>query len=162
MIALQHCVGLCRTSTRVSHRYTYILSLLNLASPAHLFAPLWVVVEHHLRSLSRTASSHWLSVFRVVTCVFPCPSLHLPRPLPPPLCSRVWSVSASLAALQIGSSASSFWTPSTCADTRHLFFSFWLPVWQALASSTSLELTQTHSRNWSCSVVFDSLPPHGL
>ena len=36
IIALQNSFGFCQTSTWISHRYTYVLSLLNL--PAHLLA----------------------------------------------------------------------------------------------------------------------------
>ena len=35
IIALQCCVGFCHTSTWISHRYTYIPSLLNLPSISH-------------------------------------------------------------------------------------------------------------------------------
>ena len=39
-IALRFCVGFCRTSTWISHRYTYVLSLLNLLPPPALHTPL--------------------------------------------------------------------------------------------------------------------------
>ena len=35
IIALQYCVGFCHTSTWISHRYTYIPSLLNFPSHVH-------------------------------------------------------------------------------------------------------------------------------
>ena len=37
IIALQCCVGFCRTSTWLSHRYTYVPSLLNLPQPPTLY-----------------------------------------------------------------------------------------------------------------------------
>ena len=33
IIALQYCVGFCHTTTWITHRYTYVPSLLNLLSP---------------------------------------------------------------------------------------------------------------------------------
>ena len=54
LIALQYCVGLCHTSAWISHRYTYVPSLLNLlptspnplasctvlGTPSHLWTPI--------------------------------------------------------------------------------------------------------------------------
>ena len=35
IIALQYCVGFCHTATWISHRYTYVPSLLNLPPTSH-------------------------------------------------------------------------------------------------------------------------------
>ena len=40
IIALQYCIGFCHTSTWISHRYTYVPSLLNLSPTSHPFPPL--------------------------------------------------------------------------------------------------------------------------
>ena len=48
IIALQYCVGLCHTSTWISHRYTYVPSLFSLPLACHLILPLEVVTEHGL------------------------------------------------------------------------------------------------------------------
>ena len=40
IIALQYCVGFCHTSAWISHRYTYVPSLLNLPATSHPFPPL--------------------------------------------------------------------------------------------------------------------------
>ena len=49
IIALQYCVGFCHTSTRISLRYTYVTSLMNLPPTSHPIppsrlsqAPVWV------------------------------------------------------------------------------------------------------------------------
>ena len=59
--ALQYCIGFCHTSTWISHRYTYVHSLLNLVpTPPHPTplgchrAPVWAPWV--------TANSYWLSV----------------------------------------------------------------------------------------------------
>ena len=40
IIALHYCIGFCHTSTWISHRYTYVPSLLNLPPTSHPFPPL--------------------------------------------------------------------------------------------------------------------------
>ena len=46
LIALQWCIGFCHTTMVVSHKYTYVLSLLNLPPTPHPIPLLWVVTEH--------------------------------------------------------------------------------------------------------------------
>ena len=46
IIALQYCDGLCYTSEQISHRYIYVLSLLNPLSSPTLSHPLCIVTEH--------------------------------------------------------------------------------------------------------------------
>ena len=48
IIVLQYYVGFCHTSTWISHRYTYVPSLLNLPPTFHPIPPLWVVTEHQI------------------------------------------------------------------------------------------------------------------
>ena len=45
IITLQYCIGFCHTSTWISHRYTYVPSLLKLSATSHPFLPLLVVAE---------------------------------------------------------------------------------------------------------------------
>ena len=49
MIALQSCVDFCHTSTRITHRRTYIPSLQNLLPTSHPISLLQVVTEHQVR-----------------------------------------------------------------------------------------------------------------
>ena len=91
IIALQCCVGLCHTSTWISHRYPYVPSFLNL-SPSHLLpypAPLCCHRVPDLTSLCHTANSYWLSVLYMVMHTFPYYSLNSSHPLLPPLCPQV-------------------------------------------------------------------------
>ena len=44
-IASQYCVGLCHASTRSSHRFTRVPSVLSLPPARSSFPPLWVVAE---------------------------------------------------------------------------------------------------------------------
>ena len=79
IMALQFCVGFCHTSTWVSHRYTYVASLLNPpASPSH---PPRLPQSTRLSLLPHIANSHWLSILRRVPwglrwsrigCMFHC------------------------------------------------------------------------------------------
>ena len=39
IIGLQYCIGFCHTSAWISHRHTYVPSLLNLPPTAHLILP---------------------------------------------------------------------------------------------------------------------------
>ena len=58
IIALQCCVGFCQSSTWISHRHAYVLSLVNLPPTSHTIPPLWVVMETWLLSLRYTATCH--------------------------------------------------------------------------------------------------------
>ena len=64
IIALQYCVGLCHTSTWISHRYMYVLSFMNL--PLTL-QPFWRVLRDNLFHASLLASG---SFFLFVFCFF--------------------------------------------------------------------------------------------
>ena len=66
IIALQNFVIFCQTSAWISHRYTYIPSVLNLppiSLPSH---PLRLMQSPCLSFLSYTANSHWLSILYMV------------------------------------------------------------------------------------------------
>ena len=77
IIALQNFVVFCQTSTWISHRYTYVPSLLNLAAQPN---PLGWYRAPVLSFLSHTVNSHWLSTLHIV-CKFPCYSFHTSHPL---------------------------------------------------------------------------------
>ena len=58
--------GFCETSTWISHRYTYVPSIVNFPptpSPPH---PCRLLQRPPLSSLSHAANSHWLSVLHMV------------------------------------------------------------------------------------------------
>ena len=65
IIALQNFVVFCHTSTRISHRYTHVPSLLDLHPilPNPTFS---LSQSPYLSSLSHTANSHWLSLLHMV------------------------------------------------------------------------------------------------
>ena len=104
IISLQYSVGFCHTSTGISHRYTYVLSLLNLpSSPPH---PSRFLQSPSVSSLNHTANSHWLSIF---TCgsvyVSVLLSPFVPHSPSSPLCVHysVLYFCVCIAALQVGS-----------------------------------------------------------
>ena len=49
IIALQCCVGFCHSTTWISHRYTYVLSFLNLPSTSHPVPPLKFIFVYGIR-----------------------------------------------------------------------------------------------------------------
>ena len=88
IIPLQHCDGLCHTSTWINHRHTCVPSFLN-PLPTSLPAP----GGHRglaLGALGHTSNSHWLSVLHMVTYMFQCYSLESSHSLP--LCPKVCSL----------------------------------------------------------------------
>ena len=66
IITLQNFVVFCHTSTKISHRYTHVPSLLNLPSISPLSRPSRLSQSPCLSSLSHTANSHWLSILHMV------------------------------------------------------------------------------------------------
>ena len=88
-VALQHSVGFRHTSTWISHRYTYVPSLLKLPPFSH--------TSSHASRLSATDGSfpchatnyHWLSSLHMVLYMIPCSSLNPSYPLFPSLCPQV-------------------------------------------------------------------------
>jgi len=96
IIALQYCAGFCHTSTWISHRFTYVASLLNLPPISHPIPPLCVVTEHWGELPGAHSKSHWLSVLLMVMRMFPCPSFNPSHPLLPTVSTNLFSMSASL------------------------------------------------------------------
>ena len=80
--ALQYFFGFCHKSARISHRYTYVPSLLNLP-PLSPSQPSRLSQSTGLSSLSHTANFHWLCVLHMVLYMFPCCSLRSAHPLLP-------------------------------------------------------------------------------
>ena len=107
IIALQ-CCSFCHTSTRITQRYAYVPSLLNLP-PTPLGchrAPIYL--------LCHTADSHGLSILHMVMYMFQCYSLNLSLPLLPPLCLR-----PLLVKLKAGWMICSSLNPGTGRHTHH-------------------------------------------
>ena len=112
IIAVQYCVGFFHTTPWISHRHTYVSSLLNLPTTSHHPTSLGYHTALGMSSLSHTANAHWLSILHVVMHIFQCHSLHSSPPLLPPLCPQVCSVCLHLhCCLQICSSVPSFYIP---------------------------------------------------
>ena len=86
IIALQYCVGLCHTSTCISHRYTYVPSLWDPPAPSPISSYLSRLSQSSgLSFLCHTENSHLLSILHMVMCMFPRysrNSFHLLLPLP--------------------------------------------------------------------------------
>ena len=84
-VALQYCVCLCHTSTWISHRYTYVPSLLNTPPPiSHPIPPFWLVTAPGWAPCCHAENSRSLSILRKVMYVFPRYSPNLSHsPLPP-------------------------------------------------------------------------------
>ena len=78
------------TSTQISHTYTYVSSLLNIAShlPPH---PISLKLSQNtgLGSLFHTGNSHLLSILHTVMYMFSCYSLNLSYSFLPQLCPQV-------------------------------------------------------------------------
>ena len=91
IIALKCWLGFCLTSSWISHRYTYVPSLLNLPppTPSH---PFRLSLNTNLSFLCHIANSHWLFVLHMVRYVFQCCSLNSSYPLLLPLCPQVCSL----------------------------------------------------------------------
>ena len=73
IIAFQYCVGFCHTSTRISHRYTYVPSLVDAPPIAHPTPPLWVATGHQVD----LPGSH--SKLALAICL-PCGNVHASAP----------------------------------------------------------------------------------
>ena len=77
--ALGYWFDFCHTS--ISHRCTYVPSLLNFPPASHSSR---LLQGPCVSSLSHTANSHWLSTLHMVVYTFPCFSLHPSHLLLPP------------------------------------------------------------------------------
>ena len=78
IIALQNFIGFCQASTWISHRYTYITSLLNFP-PISLLIPHLQVDREPLFRFPGPDSK----LFYIWLCKFPCYSFHTSHPLLP-------------------------------------------------------------------------------
>ena len=91
ILSLQCCVGFCHTVMWISHRYTYVPSLLNLPPTSQPFPPLWVFTEDWFE-LPESYRRFPLAILWVVMYMFQCYSLNSSHPLLPPLCPQVCSL----------------------------------------------------------------------
>ena len=126
---LQYCVGFCRTSTWISHWYTYVPSLLNLSQPLTPSHPSRLSQSPGLRSLSHRANPHCLYILHMLVYMFPYYSLHRPilsfLPCPHPHVHKsVLHIHVSIAALQEDSSVPSFFISYIWVNIQYLLFSF--------------------------------------
>ena len=74
--ALQYCVGFCYIAIRISHKYTYVLSFLNLHHTSYPVSPLEVVTEHQIWAsyVTQQISTGFL-VLHMVMYIFQCYSV---------------------------------------------------------------------------------------
>ena len=79
IVALQCCVGFCHTSTWISHRYTYIPSLLSLSSTPS--QPSRLSQSTGLSSLCCIQQLPCSCVWHMVIHIFQCYSLKMSHPL---------------------------------------------------------------------------------
>ena len=88
IVTLQYGDDFCCTSTWISHRYTYVPSLLNLPffSPSH---PSRLSLSTSFVSLNHIANFPCLSALHMIIYVFQCYSLKSSLFLLPPLCPKV-------------------------------------------------------------------------
>ena len=125
IIALQYFVGFCCASTWISHRYTYVPSLLNLPPTSHPIPTLFIVTEFLIwpPCILRQISTGSLFLRYMFPCFLSiCPTLVFPCCVH----KSFLCVCISTVALQTGSSVLSFYIPYTRVNIRYLFFSFWL------------------------------------
>ena len=94
IFTLQYCADFCHTSTWISHRYTYVPSLLNLSAIPHPIPPSRLSQSTRLSSLCHSKSP--LSILYMVIFMFPCCSLNLSHLLHPTLCPQVCSLCLNL------------------------------------------------------------------
>ena len=129
IIALQNFVIFCNTSTRISHRYTRVSSLLDFP-PSHLPPhPSLQPVTEPLCEFPESYSKFPLAIcftygvnFYVTLCIhlpfsfLSCPHVH----------GSVLCVCFSIAALKINSSGPSLQIPYICVSIWYFYFFFWL------------------------------------
>ena len=58
IIALQYCIGFCHTTTQISHKCTYVSSLLNLPSALYPILPLCLLLSHFKLCLTLWTVAH--------------------------------------------------------------------------------------------------------
>ena len=95
IIALQNCASFCPTSTWISHRYTYVPSLLDLSPTSQPIPPLQVVIEHQFE-FPELYGKLPLLILHTVVYMFPCYFLHSSHPLLlSSMSTSLFSISAS-------------------------------------------------------------------
>ena len=95
-IALQYFVGLYHTSTWISHRYTYVPSLLNPPSPSSNPSHFSKLSQNsELSSLYYTANTHLLSIFTYGNVLVSMLFSQFVPPFPSPSVHNVFSMSVS-------------------------------------------------------------------
>ena len=90
IVTWQYCIGFCHMSTWISHRYTYVPSLLYLPPTSQSSR---LLQSPCLSFLIHRVNSHWLFALHMVVYLFPCYSL---LPLLLPMSISLFSVSVSL------------------------------------------------------------------
>ena len=90
-VALQYCVRFCHTSTWISHQYTYVPSLLKLASTSHSLSPSRLSQSTGFEVLA-SYSKFQLSNLHTVMYMFQYYSLNLSQPLFSPTCPQICSL----------------------------------------------------------------------
>ena len=133
------------TITSSSHRYPYVSSLFNLPAASHAIPSLWVVTDT-LSSLCHTANSHFLSIVGMAMYVSMFHSQLIPSS-PFPTVTSLFSMSRSLLLPCNKVLQCHFSRFHIYASIYDICFSLsdLLNCIIGLGSSTSLELTQTHS-----------------
>ena len=103
IITSQYCDGLCHTSTWISHRHTYVPSLLNLpptSHPSRLSQSTWF-------ELPASYTKFPLALFYIWLCISMLLSQFVPPSPSPTVSTILFSICVSTAALNIRSSVPS-------------------------------------------------------
>ena len=59
IVALQHCVGFCQISSWISHRYTYVPSLLTIPPPPSPSLPSRLLQSWETQTIEKSVSNHF-------------------------------------------------------------------------------------------------------
>ena len=119
VIALQYCLGFCHTSMWISHRYTYVPSLLNPSPTTHPILAFRLSQSTGLSSLCHTANFDLLSILHLAVYMFLCYSFNLCYPLLHTLCLFYTSASPLLPCKEVHQ-------PHHSRFNMHLSFYFWV------------------------------------
>ena len=155
IFALHYYIGFCHSSTWVSHRHTYVPSLLNLPPISHPSHPSRLSQKTRLSSLCNTANFHWLPILHMVIIHFHA-TLSIHPILSFSLCvlKSILYVCVSIAALQVGPSVPSFQIPYICVNMQYMSFSFWLTSLSTI-SSRFIHLIRTDSNVLNATLKID-------
>ena len=144
-MTLQYCVGLCHTSTWISHRYTFVPSLLKPLLSLTWSHPSRLSQNTGLSSLCHTADATCYFTYGSV-CVSMLFSQFAPLFPPPSHCvhKSVLYICVSIPSLKTVSSILFFQIPYVCINIQYLLFSFWLTSLY-ITGSKFIHLTRTNS-----------------